>query len=140
MATPVTLTDYTKIPTTPGASPLTSDQSKDTFWSSNPISSYIIDTYRQIHSHRQSLSLTNPGSVEDLNKEVSRDVFLNQYFFTGLRADLNKAFSLNPAFQTSHTFSIGSNNLPVMHSPLYSPMMIYLSKVMSTLTTHYLVD
>lgn len=112
MATPVTLTDYTKIPTTPGASPLTSDQSKDTFWSSNPISSYIIDTYRQIHSHRQSLSLTNPGSVEDLNKEVSRDVFLNQYFFTGLRADLNKAFSLNPAFQTSHTFSIGSNNLP----------------------------
>lgn len=91
---------------------MTPDQSKGGFWSSNPISSFCIDTYKNVHSHRQSLALANPGTVENLNKEVSRDVFLTQYFFTGLRADLNKAFSLNPAFQTSHTFSIGSNLLP----------------------------
>lgn len=91
---------------------MTPDQSKGGFWSSNPISSFCIEAYRNVHAHRQSLSLVNPGTVENLNKEVSRDVFLSQYFFTGLRADLNKAFSLNPAFQTSHTFSIGSNALP----------------------------
>ena len=62
--------------------------------------------------HRKSLGLVNPGTVENLSKEVTRDVFLNQYFFTGLRADLNKVFSIAPVFQTSHTFSIGSQVLP----------------------------
>ena len=81
-------------------------------WSSNPVFSYLNDVYLNIAEHRQSLGLINPGTVEDLSKEVTRDVFVNQYFFTGLRADLNKAFSLNPAFQTSHTLSIGSENLP----------------------------
>ncbi|KAL3230565.1 Mitochondrial import receptor subunit TOM40 [Nakaseomyces bracarensis] len=103
--------DVSKITAIPPIS-LNEDNNKSSFWSSNPLSSFVIDTYRQLHAHRQSLSLVNPGTVENLNKEVSRDVFLTQYFFTGLRADLNKAFSLNPAFQTSHTFSIGSTSLP----------------------------
>ena len=101
-----------KLPISEAVSPMTPEQAKGSFWSSNPISSFIIDGYKQLHSHRKSLDLVNPGTVENLNKEVSRDVFLSQYFFTGLRADLNKAFSLNPAFQTSHTFSIGSTSLP----------------------------
>lgn len=50
--------------------------------------------------------------MENINKEVSRDVFVSQYFFTGLRADLNKAFTMNPVFQTSHTLSIGSEQIP----------------------------
>jgi mitochondrial import receptor subunit TOM40 len=82
------------------------------FWSSNPLFSFLNNTYENIAEHRRSLNLTNPGTMENLNKEVTRDVFLNQYFFTGLRADLNKAFSMNPAFQTSHTFSIGSQSIP----------------------------
>ena len=82
------------------------------FWSSNPVFSYLNDVYLSVSQHRKSLDLVNPGSIENINKEVSRDVFLSQYFFTGLRADLNKAFSLVPAFQTSHTLSIGSNVLP----------------------------
>lgn len=82
------------------------------FWSSNPVFSYLNVVYINIAEHRKSLGLTNPGTVENLSKEVNRDVFTNQYFFTGMRADLNKAFSLNPAFQTSHTLSIGSENLP----------------------------
>lgn len=106
------LGDFSKIPTLPGISPMTPEQKQESFWSSNPIFSYLNDVYNNIHAHRQSLSLVNPGTIENLNKEVSRDVFLSQYFFTGLRADLNKAFSLNPAFQTSHTFSLGSANLP----------------------------
>ena len=112
MSSPVSISDFNKLPTNPGVSPMTPEQSQGSFWSSNPISSYVLETYRQVNAHRQGLVLTNPGTVENLNKEVSRDVFLTQYFFTGLRADLNKAFSLNPAFQTSHTFSIGSTSLP----------------------------
>ena len=112
MSSPVSLADINRLPTSPDINPMTPEQSHGWFWSSNPISSYILDTYNQLHSHRKSLSLVNPGTVENLNKEVARDVFMSQYFFTGLRADLNKAFSLNPAFQTSHTFSIGSTTLP----------------------------
>lgn len=81
-------------------------------WLLNPVFSYLNDVYTTISEHRQLLGLINPGTIENINKEVSRDVFLNQYFFTGLRADLNKAFSMAPAFQTSHTLSVGSNVLP----------------------------
>lgn len=108
-STPVPLGDLTKlnIPTLPG----TPQQKVNTgLWSSNPVFSYINDVYTNIAEHRKNLGLINPGTIENINKEVSRDVFLNQYFFTGLRADLNKMFSMN--FQTSHTISIGSNSLP----------------------------
>jgi mitochondrial import receptor subunit TOM40 len=112
MSTQVPITDLTKlsIPTLPGVTPELPKQNG--LWSSNPVFSYLNDVYITISEHRKSLGLTNPGTIENLNKEVSRDVFLNQYFFTGLRADLNKAFSMSPAFQTSHTLSIGSNVLP----------------------------
>lgn len=107
------------IPTLPQVTPEPPKQNG--FWSSNPVFSYINDVYITIGEHRKSLGLTNPGTIENLNKEVSRDVFLNQYFFTGLRADLNKAFSMMPAFQTSHTLSIGSNVLPAYaFSALYA--------------------
>ncbi|AET37869.1 TOM complex pore protein TOM40 Ecym_2116 [Eremothecium cymbalariae DBVPG len=109
---PLSLGDFSKISPLPGISPINPEGHGESFWSSNPISSYLISVYNNIHSHRQTLSLVNPGTIENLNKEVARDVFLTQYFFTGLRADLNKAFSLNPAFQTSHTFSMGSEVLP----------------------------
>ncbi|AGO12983.1 AaceriAFL183Cp [[Ashbya] aceris (nom. inval.)] len=108
---PLSLGDFSKISPIPGIAAVP-EQRTESFWSSNPISSYLISVYNNIHAHRQTLSLVNPGTMENLNKEVSRDVFLTQYFFTGLRADLNKAFALNPAFQTSHTFSMGSENLP----------------------------
>lgn len=111
-STPVPLGDLSKlnISTLPGVTPQA--PKANGFWSSNPVFSYLNDVYITIGEHRKSLGLTNPGTIENLNKEVSRDVFLTQYFFTGLRADLNKAFSMAPAFQTSHTLSIGSNVLP----------------------------
>lgn len=110
--TPVPLGDLSKfsVPTLPGVTPQA--PKSNGLWSSNPVFSYLNDVYIAISEHRKSLGLVNPGTIENLNKEVSRDVFLNQYFFTGLRADLNKAFSMLPAFQTSHTLSIGSNVLP----------------------------
>ncbi|ABN64473.2 translocase of outer mitochondrial membrane [Scheffersomyces stipitis CBS 6054] len=110
--TPIALGDLSKlaVPTLPGVT--VSAPKPAGLWSSNPVFSYLNDVYITISEHRKSLGLTNPGTIENLNKEVTRDVFLNQYFFTGLRADLNKAFSMSPAFQTSHTLSIGSNVLP----------------------------
>lgn len=108
--TPLPLGDLSKLTAFPGINE--SQANTSGFWSSNPIFSYLNNVYNNVHEHRRSLNLTNPGTMENLNKEVSRDVFLNQYFFTGLRADLNKAFSMNPAFQTSHTFSIGSQSIP----------------------------
>lgn len=110
--TPVPLGDLTKlsIPTLPSVTP--EPPKSNGLWSSNPVFSYINDVYITISEHRKSLGLTNPGTIENLNQEVARNVFVNQYFFTGLRADLNKAFSMSPAFQTSHTLSIGSEVLP----------------------------
>lgn len=74
--------------------------------------SLINKTYQKVVDYRKSLDLTNPGSIENINKEVSRDVFLTQYAFSGFKADINKAFSMSPAFQTSHSLSIGSGFLP----------------------------
>lgn len=112
MSEQVPVADLSKmtIPTLPNLAPEV--PKPNGLWSSNPVFSYLNDAYINISEHRKSLGLTNPGTIENISKEVNRDVFLNQYFFTGLRADLNKAFSLNPAFQTSHTLSMGSNALP----------------------------
>ncbi|KAF7999338.1 import receptor subunit TOM40 [Metschnikowia aff. pulcherrima] len=98
------------IPTLPSLAPEMPKQHG--LWLSNPVFSYLNDVYTNISEHRKLLGLTNPGTLENLSKEVTRDVFVNLYFFTGLRADLNKAFSLNPAFQTSHTLLMGLNALP----------------------------
>ncbi|EGV66156.1 translocase of outer mitochondrial membrane [Yamadazyma tenuis] len=95
-----------------GVSTLPSNTVQETTGPLNPFYQYINDVYTTIGEHRKSLGLVNPGTIENINKEVSRDVFLNQYFFTGLRADLNKAFSMFPVFQTSHTLSMGSQVLP----------------------------
>ncbi len=109
--TPLPLGDLAKLNV--GALPnVTPEKPKPGFWSSNPIFSYLNNVYSGFSDHRKSIGLLNPGTIENLNKEVSKDVFVAPYFFTGLRADLNKAFSLNPAFQTSHTLSIGSKTIP----------------------------
>ncbi|ODV94490.1 hypothetical protein PACTADRAFT_45259 [Pachysolen tannophilus NRRL Y-2460] len=112
MSSTVPLGDLSKLSISglPGVTP--SKPSPEGFWSANPIYSYLNNVYTKVSSHRASLNLENPGTIENLNKEVSRDVFLNQYFFTGLRADLNKAFIMNPVFQVSHTLSVGSQTIP----------------------------
>ncbi|PVH15796.1 uncharacterized protein CXQ87_003651 [Candidozyma duobushaemuli] len=114
------LADISKmsVPTLPSTAPELPKQNG--FWSSNPVFSYLNDVYTNISQHRQSLGLTNPGTVENLTKEVNRDVFLNQHFFQGLRADLNKSFCFDPAFQTSHAFSIGGDLPPYAFSALYA--------------------
>ncbi|KAH7103908.1 eukaryotic porin/Tom40 [Auriculariales sp. MPI-PUGE-AT-0066] len=54
-----------------------------------------------------SLQLPNPGTVENLQKEV-KNVHLTNYFFDGARADLNKTLSASPFFQVTHSFALAS--------------------------------
>ena len=70
------------------------------------------DTWLSISDRREALGLTNPGSVENIAREVQKDVFLTNQMFTGLRGELTKPLSLSPLFQVSHAFSMGSQTIP----------------------------
>lgn len=112
MAAPVipNLGDISKLPlgTIPGAY----TKPAPSVWETNPALSPFNSLYNSVVARRETLGLKNPGTIENINKEVSKDVFLNNYFFSGLRADLSKPFSMSPAFQISHSFSIGSPVMP----------------------------
>lgn len=82
------------------------------FLKHNAISTALLDTYHTFTEKREALGLPNPGTVDNIAREVQREVFLTNYTFTGLRADLTKAFSIAPLFQVSHAFSMGSQGLP----------------------------
>lgn len=68
--------------------------------------------YQSFADRRNALGLSNPGTVEGVAREVQRDVLLNNLMFTGFRADLTKAFSTAPLFQTAHAFSMGAQGMP----------------------------
>ncbi|VVT56180.1 uncharacterized protein SAPINGB_P004880 [Magnusiomyces paraingens] len=107
-----TLGDISKIPlgTIPGTSIVIPRE--PSVWETHPVLSPFNDLYNAVAARRSALNLSNPGTMENLTKEVTKDVFLNNYFFTGLRADLSKSFSMNPAFQVSHSFALGSPMMP----------------------------
>lgn len=71
----------------------------------------FLDAYYSFQDRRAALGLSNPGTVDNIAKEVQRDVFLTNQTFSGLRAELNKSFSISPLFQISHAFSAGSQQL-----------------------------
>ena len=82
------------------------------FLDENVVVAALRDTYLAFSKRREALGLPNPGTVDNVAREVQKDVFLTNYMFTGLRADLTKAFSVAPLFQVSHAFSMGSQGLP----------------------------
>lgn len=77
----------------------------------NGIFDRLVGAYQSFHERRAALGLTNPGPVDEISKEVERSVFLKNQTFSGLRAELNKSFSIYPLFQISHAFSTGSQML-----------------------------
>lgn len=89
------------------------------FLGNNPISKTVSDAFSSFQERRAKLGLSNPGTVENLAKEVQRDVLLNNYMFTGLRADLTKAFGLNPLFQVTHAWALGERSTPYTFSAIY---------------------
>lgn len=96
------------------------------FFRSNFVVQRIADVYTGFQDRREALGLSNPGKLEDIAKEVDRDVFLNNYSFTGLRAEITKMFSATPLFQISHALSMGSQVMPpYQFSALYGSPKIF---------------
>jgi len=79
---------------------------------SNAVVRAIQDTYSSFSERRGALGLPNPGSTENVAREVQKDVLLNNFMFTGLRADLNRPLSVSPLFQYTHAFAMGSQGFP----------------------------
>ncbi|KAH7914702.1 eukaryotic porin-domain-containing protein [Hygrophoropsis aurantiaca] len=75
--------------------------------SSTPGVAPFTNIFGRFSQWRKSLDLPNPGSVENLQKEV-KTTHLTNFIFDGARADLTKSLSLNPAFQVTHSFALGS--------------------------------
>ncbi|KUI63883.1 Mitochondrial import receptor subunit tom40 [Cytospora mali] len=96
------------------------------FLTNNPIARPFTDAVNSFQERRAKLGLSNPGTVENLAREVQRDVLLNNYMFTGLRADLTKAFSLYPLFQVSHAFALGERSNPYTFAALYGTSKMFL--------------
>lgn len=107
----------TTIPVTPRVKVVVEEEeeqqpSSTAFLSENSLVAAIRGAYKSFSERRQALGLSNPGTFENISREVQKDVLLNNYTFTGLRADLTKVFSATPMFQISHAFSMGSQGLP----------------------------
>ena len=81
-------------------------------WQNSGLISPLRETYLALQERRRALGLSNPGTVDNIAREVQKDVFLTNSMFTGLRADITKAFSISPIFQVSHAFAMGSQALP----------------------------
>ncbi|TKA29227.1 hypothetical protein B0A50_03737 [Salinomyces thailandicus] len=77
----------------------------------NAVFDTLLATYHSFQDRRKALGLSNPGTVDNISAEVQRSVFLTNQTFSGLRAELNKSFSIYPLFQISHAFSSGSQLL-----------------------------
>lgn len=82
------------------------------FLTDNAIAATISDTYSGLSARRKLLGLENPGTVDNIAREVQKDVLLSNFMFSGLRCDLQKVFSINPLFRLQHGFAMGSQALP----------------------------
>ncbi|MBE3049374.1 hypothetical protein IMZ48_44120 [Candidatus Bathyarchaeota archaeon] len=85
----------------------------------NPIANGLADVLNSFTDRRAKLNLPNPGTVESISKEVQRDVLLQGFMFSGLKADLTKMFSVSPLFQVSHQFAQGERQSPYNFAALY---------------------
>ena len=78
----------------------------------NTVVAALRDTFLSFSERRAALGLPNPGTVDNIAREVQKDVFLTNFMFTGLRADLTKVLSVSPLFHISHAFAMGSQGQP----------------------------
>jgi len=82
------------------------------FLTDNAVAAAIQDTYSNLSERRKLLGLENPGTVDNIAREVQKDVLLSNFMFSGLRCDLQKIFSVSPLFRLQHGFAMGSQALP----------------------------
>jgi len=71
----------------------------------------LTNAWNRYSAWRTGFGLPNPGTVEQLQKEVKATLATN-FMFEGGRADLTKSLSANPAFQVTHSFALGSQAIP----------------------------
>ncbi|OIW29566.1 mitochondrial import receptor subunit tom-40 [Coniochaeta ligniaria NRRL 30616] len=98
--------------------PLPSD-SKFAFLRNNPIYSGVSDLMQSFHDRRAKFGLSNPGNFDNVGREVQREVFLNNYMFQGIRAELTRAVSMSPIVQVSHQFALGERLNPYTFAAFY---------------------
>jgi mitochondrial import receptor subunit TOM40 len=82
------------------------------FLSENVVAATVMEAYSNLSEKRKALGLENPGTVDNISREVQREVLLSNYMFSGLRCDLQKIFSVAPLFRLQHGFAMGSQALP----------------------------
>lgn len=92
------------------------------FLTDNAVAATLKDACTSFSERRAALGLSNPGTVDNIGREVQKDVLLTNFMFTGLRAELTKNFAVaNPLFRLSHAFSMGSQGVmpPYALSAMY---------------------
>ena len=91
------------------------------FLKNNAVISVLRDGYNGFTQRRDALGLSNPGTIENISREVQKDVLLSNYMFTGFRADITSVFSMTPLFRISHAFAMGSqgNAAPYSFAAMY---------------------
>ena len=55
--------------------------------------------------------------VDGVRTLLPTDVHLTNYMFDGARADLSKNLNMNPAFQVTHSFTLGASQPSPMGGP-----------------------
>lgn len=99
------------------------------FLTDNSIAAALKDAYGSFSERRAALGLPNPGTVDNIAREVQKEVLLSNFMFTGLRADLTKVFGMSPLFRMSHAFAMGSagNMPPYNFSAMYGTPKVHFS-------------
>ncbi|QRV85753.1 import receptor subunit tom40 [Ceratobasidium sp. AG-Ba] len=93
----------------------------ETIITSSPLAAFasatspFVSSYGRFASWRAGLGLSNPGTTENMQKEVKMTHATN-HLFDGARADLSKALSFNPAFQVTHSFNLASYTNPATYN------------------------
>ena len=98
------------------------------FLKDNGVVATVKDAYSSFSERRAALGLPNPGTVDNIAREVQREVLLSNFMFSGLRADLTKIFGMSPLFRVSHAFSLGSagNIPPYTFSAMYGSPKVFM--------------
>ncbi|KKK13277.1 mitochondrial import receptor subunit tom-40 [Aspergillus rambellii] len=98
------------------------------FLTDNAVAAALKDAYTSFSDRRAALGLPNPGTIDNISREVQKEVLLSNFMFTGLRADLTKVFGMSPLFRVSHAFSMGSsgNMTPYAFSAMYGTPKVFM--------------
>ncbi|KAF2669882.1 mitochondrial import receptor subunit [Microthyrium microscopicum] len=106
------------------------EKSKGSSWdfiTSNAVVQRATEVISSLQEKRKTLGLSNPGNIDRIAREVENEVLLNNYSFTGLRADITKSVGNAPLFQVSHQFSTGSQmQMPYNFALLYGTPNVFM--------------